>query len=77
MLKTKQHRFNKLTEIPGKLAELKGKNVQLVLENNHVLIGVLRNYVDRKIELVNQRGGQHNIEISSIREVYFDTLELC
>lgn len=60
-----------------RLPKLIGKKINIVLRDSRVVHGELVAASDREIVIKNMRLSQQPISISSISEVYFDTVATC
>jgi len=72
---TRQIRLNTYEQIRKKLPDLKGKKINIVLNNRTVLFGELRHITDDSLTFVNMRLEAFTIPLKDISEVYFDYKE--
>jgi hypothetical protein len=73
-MSTKQLRLNDAHQIRSRIGEFLGKKINLVLIDNTVMFGVLKNVSAVGITLMNMRLKKIKYTFDSIAEVYLDTI---
>jgi hypothetical protein len=73
-MSTKQLRLNDAHQIQSRIGEFLGKKINLVLIDNTVMFGVLKNVSAVGITLMNMRLKKIKYTFDSIAEVYLDTI---
>jgi len=73
-MSTKQLRLNDAHQIRSRIGEFLGKKINLVLVDNTVMFGVLKNVNAAGITLMNMRLKKIKYTFDSIAEIYLDTI---
>lgn len=68
----KQIRISEPQEIKNRMPEFLNKNVSLVLKDNTVIFGTLREAKNGKVALSNMRGRKMTFLMDDISEIYTD-----
>lgn len=70
----RQQRLDSLDKIKGKIGELKGKKITLVLSNNTSVLGELKEVGADQVVLMNGRLRNNRFSFKEIKELYFDQI---
>jgi hypothetical protein len=68
----RQHRIDSIEKIKGKIAELQGKTITLVLANNTSVLGELISVDTNSVVMKNGRLTKNRFSFTEIKELYFD-----
>jgi len=74
MASTKQLRLSDPVQIKNRMKEFLGKNINIVLADNRVIIGELHEVSPLGISIINMRLKKVELPFQLLSEVYFDTL---
>lgn len=74
MASTKQLRLSDPVQIKSRMKEFLGKNINIVLADNRVIIGELHEVNALGISIINMRLKKMELSFQQLSEVYFDTL---
>ena len=70
----RQQRVDSIDKIKGKIGELKGKKITLVLSNNTSVLGELKEVSTDNVVLMNGRLRNNRFSFKEIKELYFDQI---
>lgn len=70
----RQQRLDSIDKIKGKIGELKGKKITLVLSNNTSVLGELKEVSTDNVVLMNGRLRNNRFPFKEIKELYFDQI---
>ena len=70
----RQQRVDSIDKIKGKIGELKGKKITLVLSNNTSVLGELKEVSTDDVVLMNGRLRNNRFSFKEIKELYFDQI---
>ena len=76
-MSTKQLRINDPEQIRTKVSTLLGKKINIVLMDNTVVFGQLKEVTSDEVILSNMRMKKVKYPLSSIAELYVDTISRC
>ena len=74
-MSTRQQRLNSPELIRNKMQDFRGKKVNVVLQDNTVILGIVKRVDASFLELTNMRLRDVKIPIDEIYEMYYDTKE--
>jgi hypothetical protein len=68
-------RLNSLDEIRKRSSEFTGKKINIVLNDNTVILGVMQGIDPSSMQVINMRLKKVRIPLNKINEIYYDTKE--
>lgn len=74
MTSTRQIRLSSPIQIQNRINEFIGKKINIVLADNRVIIGELRQVSGSGIDLINMRLKKTHFKFEQLSEVYFDSI---
>jgi hypothetical protein len=74
-MSTRQLRLNSLDEIRKRSSEFTGKKINIVLNDNTVILGVMQGIDPSSMQVINMRLKKVRIPLNKINEIYYDTKE--
>lgn len=74
-MSTRQLRLNNQDEIRKRLKDFTDKKINIVMNDNTVVLGIVHSIDQSTLEVFNMRRRKIKIPIEKITEVYIDTIE--
>lgn len=74
MTSTRQIRLNDPVQIRNRMKAFTGKTINIVLTDNRVIIGKLKQVSPSGIDLINMRLTKTHYKFEQLSEVYFDAI---
>jgi hypothetical protein len=74
-MSTRQHRLNSIEQISRKFSEIKGKKVNIILNDRTVIFGKMQAIEGEIAKVLNMRLKEVRIPLNMITEIYYDTKE--